>query len=254
MTHEELQALTETYAVGALDGEELSEFSEHLLGCWECRRAVIEFDEVTADGAKGLEPLRPSSNVKLTLLARASGTAPALPKTDDGEGAEQAEEGTRRRKPASVALSLVAAAALAVSFFSWQTAEHRGQLLEAQRGDQDLLALVETAGVRSHSLAGTGASPSAAGRVFWSDTTIGLSMHGLSPIPKDSIYQLWSIVGDDKQSVGLFAVSDEGALRSTVALVTPVSNTVKAFALSVEPAGGSPAPTGSICALSSGED
>ena len=250
MTHEELQALTETYAVGALDGEELAQFSEHLLGCWECRRAVIEFDEVTADGAKGLEPVRPSSNVKLKLLARASGTVPALAKTNEDEDEDQHEEEPPRRSSASVALSMVAAAALLVSFFSWQTAEHRGELLEAQRGDQELLALVEATGARSHSLAGTGPSPSAAGRVFWSDTKIGVTVQGLTQLPEGSVYQLWSLVGEEKRSLGLFPVDAKGALRSTTALNAPVSKAVKAFALTAEPAGGSPKPAGPVHALS----
>lgn len=79
MTHEELQALAGAYALGALDGEELQAFREHLPACWECRQQVLEFEEVYAEGSLALPPVKPDPALKGKLLARISGQGPALP-------------------------------------------------------------------------------------------------------------------------------------------------------------------------------
>lgn len=78
MTHEELSQLAGAYALGALDGEDLAEFRQHLPGCWDCRQRVLEFEEIYAEGSLALAPLKPSPETRNKLLQRISGVGPAM--------------------------------------------------------------------------------------------------------------------------------------------------------------------------------
>jgi anti-sigma-K factor RskA len=69
---------------------------------------------------------------------------------------------------------------------------------------------------------------------------------GLSPAPKGKTYELWSIRGNQApEPAGLFAVADTDAVATRVARIERAQE-VTAFAVSVEPTGGSQSPTGPI--------
>ena len=69
---------------------------------------------------------------------------------------------------------------------------------------------------------------------------------GLAPAPEGKTYELWALRGDrPPEPAGLFAVGTEGSIaRRSARLERP--GEVTAFAVSIEPAAGSPAPTGPI--------
>ncbi len=69
---------------------------------------------------------------------------------------------------------------------------------------------------------------------------------GLHPAGEGRVYELWAIRGDrPPEPAGLFSVGAEG---TAVARATPVANPagVTAFAVSLEPAGGSKSPSGPV--------
>lgn len=237
MSHDELADFAGPYAIGALDGDEVLLFSEHLLECWECRKAVMEYDEVYADGAKGLEPVEPSAGARKALLARVSGTQVAL---------DPKPTSKRDSRRFAWQLVLVAAASflLAVSYM--------GDAKDTER-ERDagaaVLALFSEPGAETRSLSGQDPSPGASGRVVWDKTRIGLTTRGLPDLPEGSAYQLWAITGDSKQGVGLF-LGAHGAVQGVTTLLARIPDGVSAFALTVEPASGSPSPTGRIYLLS----
>ena len=69
---------------------------------------------------------------------------------------------------------------------------------------------------------------------------------GLAPAPEGRTYELWALRGDrPPEPAGLFAVGPEGSLARRSARVERPGE-VTAFAVSIEPAAGSPAPTGPI--------
>ena len=69
---------------------------------------------------------------------------------------------------------------------------------------------------------------------------------GLAPAPEGKTYELWALRGDrPPEPAGLFAVSREGSLARRAARVERPGE-VTAFAVSIEPAAGSQAPTGPI--------
>jgi len=69
---------------------------------------------------------------------------------------------------------------------------------------------------------------------------------GLAAAPEGKIYELWALRGDrPPEPAGLFAVGPEGSLARRAARVERPAE-VTAFAVSIEPAAGSQAPTGPI--------
>jgi anti-sigma-K factor RskA len=69
---------------------------------------------------------------------------------------------------------------------------------------------------------------------------------GLPPTSNDEVYELWAIRGEAApEPAGLIPVGADGTAARPVDRV-PEPATVTAFAVSLEPAGGSPSPTGPI--------
>jgi anti-sigma-K factor RskA len=76
-----------------------------------------------------------------------------------------------------------------------------------------------------------------------------LILNGLASLPADQTYELWLIPSDgDPVSAGLVQVTADGTTVSQI----PMPSQPQEFAavgLSIEPAGGSPQPTGPIVLL-----
>jgi hypothetical protein len=97
-------------------------------------------------------------------------------------------------------------------------------------------------------LAGQKPAPSAAGRVFWSPTYgLVFAATNLPPLPPGRVYQLW-IVADAPISAG---IATPGASGEFSVVTPPAAATPKAFAVTIEPEGGRPAPTGEMFLLGS---
>lgn len=82
MTHTQLLERVEIYALGALDGEELTEFEAHLAtGCDPCEQRLRETREALTLLPRSLPPVASLAAVKARLLDRIAGEAqvPASP-------------------------------------------------------------------------------------------------------------------------------------------------------------------------------
>jgi hypothetical protein len=95
-------------------------------------------------------------------------------------------------------------------------------------------------------LRGAGPAPEAAGRLVWHASAGGhLYVTGLPPLPADRTYELWAISGSTPRPSGLFTVDTRGSGGVRVD-PAPEGPRVDVFAVTIEPAGGVPAPTGPI--------
>lgn len=104
--------------------------------------------------------------------------------------------------------------------------------------------------VRRIALAGQPAAPRATGRVFWSPTRgLLLTAANLPPLPAGRVYQLWYVTAAAPVSAGL--VTPDASGQSLITSPTNSRVQPKAFALTIEPAGGVPAPTGAFYLLGS---
>jgi hypothetical protein len=118
-------------------------------------------------------------------------------------------------------------------------------LQQQAQADQELLALIATADPeRIVHLPGTEAAPNASGTFYVSNDNQGLLvLRGLEPLPTDQTYQLWLIPADGPpESAGLLAVQTHAPTWLTLPLPTATPD-FASVGVSMEPAGGSPAPT-----------
>jgi anti-sigma-K factor RskA len=89
------------------------------------------------------------------------------------------------------------------------------------------------------------AAPNASGIVvISSDGEYGaVIVENLPPLPTEKQYQLWLIEKDQRTSGAVFSVSDEGYQSVQVEAPQPLED-YDGCGITVEPAGGSPGPTG----------
>ena len=247
MNHEPYSELASAYALGALEGEERSRFEAHLrAGCRECEPALRDYQESLASLAAGLGPAAPPPRVKAALLRRVEA---------------QTQSAALEARPrafmwrwawgGALAAALLVAGYLGVTLTSLNRdlARQAGELaaLRAQVTRQrELLALVSAPETRVVTLAGLKPSPTASARMWWHRTAGGFFVaSGLPSPPSGKTYQLWVIAEGKPVSAGVFDVDPKGR---GVLQVKPVPGVVKPemFAVTQEPAGGLPQPSGAM--------
>jgi len=225
------------YALGALDGEDLLEFERHrAAGCDRCETFLRDSREALVSLEDSAPLPAPPPSVKATLMRRA------------------AMEGRRtRRQPARRAwlpwmITTAAAMAVAALASGLYVSSHYEARLERLARDASssaqLAALLREPGTRLVTLQGTGPASQAHGRVVWHDVAGGqLVVDGLPRVPEGKAYELWAFRAGTPRPAGVFHVDHAGHAAVSVAAA---GGAVDGFAISVEPVGGVPAPTGPI--------
>lgn len=249
MSHEPYLELAPAYALGALEGEERSQFETHLrAGCRKCETALVEYGESLAALAAELPPVAPPDQVKAALMMRIG--APARP--------VRALDLPRPRWTLwwFAWTGALAATALVVGYLGVTVNALNREL--ARRGEevltlrsqvarqQQLLTLLRTPETQIVALGGLKPSPTATGRIWWHREAGGFFVaQGLPVAPPSKTYQLWVIAGGKPVSAGIFDVDAKG---SGILHVQPLPGVEKAevFAVTLEPAGGLPAPSGEM--------
>jgi anti-sigma-K factor RskA len=253
-TSSELQERALLFAIGALPESERRDFARHLEedDCRICLEESLEFQSVAQSLAMRLPAETPSAAVKERLLAQVraesragSITAPITPRVDPARHAWYWAE------------KLVLAAAVVVMAITlWLNSGLRAQVetltgrlseLEGQAGrDRRVLVMLTSPEVRVVNLEGQGNTPQARGRIFWSeaDRVWLFYVAGLPPTPVDRTYQLWFVPQNGNQvSALVFNTNPDGSAMLEIAL-PPEAMDFKAAAVTMEPAGGVPLPTG----------
>jgi anti-sigma-K factor RskA len=110
----------------------------------------------------------------------------------------------------------------------------------------EMLAMLQSANVRVLSLASTDAAKSAGGLILY-DPERGrafLYAFNMPVLQRGKVYQLWAIT-TKPVSAGTFS-ADTGRKSRYIARSLPAKSGITKFAVSVEPEGGKPQPTGAI--------
>lgn len=243
--HEELVALA---ALETLVGEEGVEYARLLEeGCPVCERLVPELRLAATTLAASAPPIEPRAGLRDEILA-SIGPSRAVARPTSAS--------------AAWALATAAAVLFVVVLFDDARLRREREELRAQNADlagkveatrtelsrRDLRARVmESDDVRMLFLGGQGPQPKAHGRVFWSEgARRGVLVAGnLEPLPPDRQYQLWVFVAGKPVDAGVFDVDAAGRAlfeSKDFAAVPSAEN----FAVTVEPRGGVPQPTGPI--------
>ena len=247
------------YAAGSLDGGERDGLRAHLeSGCPQCAGSLAEAEAILNQLPVALDPVEPPPSVREGLMARvAAATTPS---------AAAVPEPQRRPGLFDVWLrpALAAAMAVVVTYLAVSVpAERRQQALELRLASQAAelqrleerfdaavrrVNLVMNPAVRVVELAGTEAQPAALARIYWDRTenTWTFSAAELDSPGPGKTYQLWFITPEqEKISAGTFDVDASG--RGSLEVRIPEGlDAIALAAVTDEPMGGSPQPTGSI--------
>jgi anti-sigma-K factor RskA len=257
MNRDEIGELAAVYALGGLEGEELARF-EALLesGDPDAVRALRECEETLAGLAAAL-PEPPPAAVKAALMERI-----AAPEARRPAAPASARPLPRRRRALwPVVLSGAMAAGLAAVVAGWSVSSnyekrldalaHDAEQLRAElRGQQAAIAILRDPATQVVALTGLPPAPGARARMMWHAQAGGVFVAtGLPAPPEGKAYQLWAIAGGNAPvSAGVFSVDASGTGSLAVRPLPGVS-TVNAFAVTLEPAGGLPAPSGAMYLL-----
>jgi anti-sigma-K factor RskA len=251
-THPTREEDFDLYALGALEGDEKVAFESHLAGCGDCKRKLADSYGRVALLAFSAPAVAPSPQVKEQLMRQLALTSPGR-----GGAAVQLkperEEGMFARWW-GVLLPLAGAFALA-SVLLWihnealerQIADLRGAIIQQQAELSQARDVAEMMSARDTvvvSLAEQKNQPEGTARVIYNSKRGLLVYNGhLAPTTPDKSYQLWLVPTTGAPiSAGVFNPAN-GETNSIVAKVPP-GTAAKAFAVTLEPAGGKPAPTG----------
>jgi anti-sigma-K factor RskA len=221
--HDDLRDQIPAYALDSLDAAEAADLALHLEGCPTCRDELVAFRAVVDALALAARDADPSPTVRRRLLATAA--------------ADRAARTARPRgrsifRPARRAWAVYALAALAIVLVGgllWVTFGAAGGLRSP----------------RAVILNPTEDAPGASGELQFSrdSRAATLTVVGLPVLPDAQQYQLWLVRDGVRDSGAIFSVNENGWAETPVTLLYPAAD-YERFGITIEPAGGSPGPTG----------
>jgi anti-sigma-K factor RskA len=236
MREEHVTEQLPAYALGILEIDEQAAVAEHVAACPICQGELASYQAISGDLATLVPPVEPPPALR-ARLRQTVGDAPAGPQqVPPVPLAAQRALAARTWfdalrdwlagpiwRPLALALLVVLALGL---FLSPRQAT--------------------APGIDGIHLTGTDAAPDAYAIVVLGshyNRRIGtLIADHLEPLGPDQQYQLWLIEDGERLDGGVFDVGDDGYGSLTVRAPEPLDT--YAFGVTVEPAGGSPGPTG----------
>ena len=255
--HDALREQLPVYAIGALTGAERAVVESHVRGCTACAAELSRFAPVVGALAQIVPQHDPPAALRTRVLASAGGRVIAMP---------------ARRPLTAWAPWLAAAAMLVVAVgaggYAGRLREQVRQL-EAELRDararvddgerrvnvalvaladaQKPLAIMTAPDVRQIDLAGQRVAPRAAARTFWSPSRgVVLMAANLPALSPGRTYQLWFVTpAQAKVSIGLVKPDANGRVTTVVSNAANLPDPA-ALAVTDEPDGGVPQPTGQM--------
>jgi anti-sigma-K factor RskA len=235
------------YALGALEGEEKQSLEAHLRGCSTCRQELASARERTALLGLTATAAVPRPKVKAALMDRI--------RAERRSSASQAAPSRSGRKRWGLRFSLGFGLATAVlAFAAFELAKQdlsRGKQIKQLQAEisTDSAAMQAMGQVTSAPdsaeitlLQQPGGPPGQAHVMYNARMGMGIYSGQLAPAPTGKNYQLWLVpASGNPVNAGLVdAVQQNGAM---VMHLRP-GLVAKAFAVTIEPQGGMPQPTG----------
>jgi len=274
-SHDELAALASAYALGALDAEERRSFERHAAECEACTAEVQKFSDLVAALATSVPQVTPPPEVRDRVVAAVRETA-VMPGVGTSTVVPLPARGKQSRVPLDRSRMdwLPYAALLAVTVglggyslslrarvadLEVRLADATSRTLLATRAmadaqrvalqTQSTVDVLTAPDLARIDLAGQATAPTARGRALWSrERGMVFTASNLPPLPAGRVYQVWVVTAGARISAGLIMPDDSG--RSTTVFATPpdIPQPV-AVAVTLEPAGGVPQPTGAFYLL-----
>jgi len=270
--HDRLHEATGLYVLGALAPDERAEFERHAASCQECTNELRLLASVASALPFGATQVDPPPALRNRVLAAAGHPAAARSNvtTFTPRQVHTSLAAFRTGWLSAAALLLVAVSAGA---YAWalrsdaqalraEIATLQGNLRDAlarlDRSEQQAtvaarnvavaegrLAVLLASDMTQVNLEGQPVAPRAAGRAFLSRSRgLVFTASALPPAPAGRIYQLWVVTARAPVSAGLLDVDPSGSVAQQFPAPDLSGAAPAAVAVTLEPAGGVPAPTG----------
>ncbi len=209
MDDETIHELTAAYVLDALDAAELDAFERHLAGCETCREEVAALSSVAGALAHGVPPVAPPAALRGRILEAARAERPNVVPL-------------RPRFSPPLAAAAAIAACAAVGLGVWDVSLH------------DRLDQQQAAGLLRVPVSGASGSV-----VVSPGGPAALVLTDLAAAPSGKTYEAWVVAGRAVTPAGLF----HGGETTTIVALSRRVPVGAEVAVTVEPAGGSSAPT-----------
>lgn len=234
---EPVHSIAGLYALDALDNAERDRFERHLRHCAFCQDEVRGFTAVAAALAEAVTGV-PPAGLRDQVLAAAS-----APRLYSGVPVRRAGRRERTTAPRSrwlprLAMAAGAAGLAASAVLGGVTVAARNGQSAAQAQAQAIAAVLAAPDARLVT-APTSAGGTATVVVSVRQGTMVFTSSGLRPLPGSRVYQLW-FIGRTTRSAGLVPAAISGRTAPVLASGLAVGDKI---GVTVEPAGGSSAPT-----------
>lgn len=237
------------HVLNALSAEEEQEFQQLLASAGDEQLQMLEEMEMVAAEMATLSPAgEPSPAVKKRIME--------IAKASSGSGGHAPIRQMKWYKLAVAAAFVFVVSTLALFFYTQSLEREITQQqatierLESEvERKEELLTILEARDVDLVVMNGMeDMSPNGYGKVVW-DKKGGralLQVANIPSVPSDKDYQLWFIVNGQPISAGVFAVDDPGRDNFFKIERLQSSADASAFAITMEPKGGMPQPTGDM--------
>lgn len=248
MRHSEgLGELAPLAALDALDGTDREDFRAHLVsGCAACEEDVRRWQREASTLGRSVAPMAPAEDGRRRLRDAAASEPVAFP-----------PRGPRLSPWLAVAASLAFVVAATDDLVRRRAADDRTRTIarlsaenaQARRSlaEREMRArFIEDPDVRAILLTGLGPQPNARGKVIFSPKARRAIFvaASLETIPADRQYELWFLAGGKPIPAGTFDAVEGQATVFESALLPETIASVDKFAVTIEPRGGAPQPTG----------
>lgn len=235
MTRPDIHALCGAYAVDAVDDLERAAFDRHLADCEACAAEVAEYRETATRLAEGTWAV-PPPRMREQVLTRAAAT-PQVSAADRRRSAPSPVTRWRRIAVAAAAVGVLGLGAAATSYAALEQRLDAERIAMAVAQQRRAVMTAPDAALRAGDLAGGGRVTVVVSDLEDNGVVI---LNDAPPPGPDRVYQFWLVPDDGGSpvSAGLLRADQNGAIE----LIQGVSRGV-VFAVSLEPAGGSPQPS-----------
>jgi len=266
-THSEhFEELCAGYVLNALSAAENEEFEELMREADEDQRQTFDEMQSAANNlAFTVEKVQPSASVKKAVIKNiesgsTSDDAAAVSAVPTDSESKEKSRGLSRSTLAMAASFALLIITLALAYFAFdQNAtinEQEATITELKSENQQKDEMLSILGARTVDLVvmdGLEVNPGGYGKVIWDaeNQQALLQVSNLPEVPSGKAYQLWLIKNNKPVPSGLFSVQTgaKDSFFKIEQMADANKQSANAFAITLEPEGGSQQPTGAMYML-----
>jgi anti-sigma-K factor RskA len=225
--------------LSALDAAEERALNEHLENCAECRKELEDWQATAATLALASDPAEPSPKVRERILSEVRKDRSSTPEVIPFKSPPRNVWSSFGTLGAIAAVVLFTALSIGLAVL-WRQNQRLAR-------ENKFVALVNTPGARVSELRGVEPGQGETAKLAYDRAGRAILMASKLPsVPQGKAYQLWFIVGDKPPVPGKTFVPDKTGNAILEDEIPRDAVDASVFAITVEPEGGSSAPTSPI--------